>query len=367
MFKKGRKREAKGLAVVYFIIGMLILLIILAVIYFALVELDWSDRIKDPDATMRSYVEMTPDPAAFELADDGLEGDGDSALDVDLTVPTDTPKPTATPTPTPSPTPEPTPSPTSLPATMLAQPRTSGFSLPAASKGDIKAGITRCVVSVGDENKVMYLAGYGYLNDNTFDGAQTQSFLVVRQSKTNQMIAYQMAMRAGISGETHDGALCKNAGNADFEVAFDVSQLYTEDIYELGLVIGYKRQGHRKTSYLYYPFPSDVSFTVLAGQVVEPVKVAGDDAAAVQTESAPLTAGADAAAAPTFIPANNVGTLTEAGTIDTGFDTSEPEDLEPENTFAPPAATQQPTIDNAQDTDISAVQEQIYANQMGIG
>ena len=58
---------------------------------------------------------------------------------------------------------------------------------------------------------------------------------------------------------------------------------------------------------------------------------------------------------------------TEAGTIDTGFDTSEPEDLEPENTFAPPAATQQPTLDNAQDTDISAVQEQIYANQMGIG
>ena len=96
-----------------------------------------------------------------------------------------------------------------------------------------KAGITRCVVSVGDENKVMYLAGYGYLNDNTFDGAQAQSFLVVRQSKTNQMIAYQMAMRAGISGETHDGALCKNAGNADFEVAFDVSQLYTEDIYDI--------------------------------------------------------------------------------------------------------------------------------------
>lgn len=70
MFKKGRKREAKGLAVVYFIIGLIILLIILAVIYFALVELDYSDRMKDPDATVRSYVEMTPEPQEIEAIED---------------------------------------------------------------------------------------------------------------------------------------------------------------------------------------------------------------------------------------------------------------------------------------------------------
>ena len=62
MFKQGRKREAKGLAVLYFIIGLIILLIILAVIYFALDKLDYSDNI-DPDVTMRPYVEQAqPEP-----------------------------------------------------------------------------------------------------------------------------------------------------------------------------------------------------------------------------------------------------------------------------------------------------------------
>ncbi|MBR1560231.1 MAG: hypothetical protein IJ646_08345 [Clostridia bacterium] len=356
MFKKGRKREAKGLAVVYFIIGLIILLIILAVIYFALVELDYSDRIRDPEATIRSYVEMTPDPGAFELEaeDFAPEDDGESPLDVDLTVPTDTPTPSPTPTPTPTPTPEPTPTPTPLPPTMLAQPRTSGFSLPASVTPNMQAGITRCIVSVGDNNKVMYLAGYGFVNDASFDGSQAQTYLVVSQSKTNQLIAYQMTMRPGISGVTHDDAVCKNAANCDFEVSFDVSQLYTEDIYNLGIVIGYKPQGKRKTTYAYYAFPGDVSFTVLAGQVVEPVQVEGG--AAVEDE-ADADDGLGAAA-----PDGGINTG-----FDTGFDTSEPEDLVPENTFIPAVGTQAPTLENAAQTDITALQEQIYANQMGIG
>ena len=61
MLKKGRKREAKGLAVLYFIIGLIILFIILAVIYFALAKLDYSDQV-DPETTMRPYVETTPEP-----------------------------------------------------------------------------------------------------------------------------------------------------------------------------------------------------------------------------------------------------------------------------------------------------------------
>ena len=62
MFKQGRKREAKGLAVLYFVIGLIILLIILAVVYFALVKLDYSDKL-DPNATQRPYVEsQEPQP-----------------------------------------------------------------------------------------------------------------------------------------------------------------------------------------------------------------------------------------------------------------------------------------------------------------
>ena len=388
MFKKGRKREAKGLAVVYFFIGLIILSIILAVIYFALVELDYSDRIRDPEATIRSYVEMTPDPNAFEMEMDDEETafepeDDELQLDVELSAPTETPTPmpTPSPTPTPTPTPEPTPTPTPLPPTMLAQARTSGFTLPASTTENVQAALTKCVVSAGDNNRCMYLAGYGFINDAKFDGAQAQIFLVVSQSTNHQLIAYQATMRAGISGDPHTGAQCKNAANSDFEVAFDVSQLYTEDIYTLGVVIGYKQQGRRKATYIYYPFPTDVNFTVLAGQVVEPVKVAGNA----------LGSGAEAAGAGSYVPGaaapvptlmtgfeeeeSDIEAAPDAGSnaeTDTGFDTTEPEDLVPENTqipqntFIPAGTTQQPTIENAGQADISALQEQIYANQMGI-
>lgn len=383
MFKKGRKREAKGLAVVYFIIGLIILLIILAVIYFALVELDYSDRMKDPDATVRSYVEMTPEPQAFEIPEDEDEGEVEEELplDVDLTAPTDTPEPTPTPTPEPTATPEPTPSPTPLPATMLAQPRTAGFTLPGTTAMNCQAAITKCYVSGADNNKYMYLAGYGFINDAAFDASKMQCFLIVSQTKTNQLIAYQLTMKPGASGVTHDGAMCQNPASADFEVAFDVSTLYTEDIYNLGLVIGYKPPRKRKATFAYYPFPSDVSFTVLAGQVVEPVKVSGAAANAnvIGAANADNSMPADASAALIGAVSATVQPGVAAPLTDSGFDTSEPEDLTPEvaaSSFGQsgivgvqPTATIQPTLENAAATmqDPAIIQQQIMQNQMGIG
>ena len=378
MFKKGRKREAKGLAVVYFIIGLIILLIILAVIYFALVELDYSDRMKDPDAKVRSYVEMTPGPEALDMPEEEEEEEetDEIPLEVDLTTPTDTPEPTPSPTPEPTATPEPTPSPTPLPPTMLAQPRTAGFTLPGKAAQNCQAAITRCAVSAADNNKYMYLAGYGYINDANFDASKMQCFLIVSQTKTNQLIAYQLTMKPGISGVTHEGALCQNAASADWEVCFDVSTLYTEDIYNLGLVIGYKPPRKRKATFAYYPFPSDVNFTVLAGQVVEPVKVSGNAAGsavgAAQTDtSLPADAGAALIGAQTATVQPGVA----APLTDSGFDTSEPEDLTPEAARSAPATvnvptvTQQPTLENAAANmqDPSIIQQQIMQNQMGIG
>ena len=373
MFKKGRKREAKGLAVVYFIIGLIILLIILAVIYFALVELDYSDRMKDPDATVRSYVEMTPEPQVIEPEENVTEEE--SPLEVDLTAPTDTPEPTPSPTPEPTATPEPTPSPTPVPPTMLAQPRTAGFTLPGATAQNCQAAITKCSVSAADNNKYMYLAGYGFINDASFDASKVQAFLIVSQTKTNQLIAYQLTMKPGISGVTHEGALCQNAASSDFEVCFDVSTLYTEDIYNLGLVIGYKPPRKRKATFAYYPFPSDVNFTVLAGQVVEPVKVSGNAAVPAVDALGDSAAPADAGAALLGVPTATVQPGQAAPLTDSGFDTTEPEDLTPETARSAPAnvtiptVTQQPTLENAAAnmTDPSVIQQQIMQNEMGIG
>lgn len=282
MLKQGRKREAKGLAVLYFIIGLIILLIILAVIYFALAKLDYSDKL-DPEATMRPYVEQTQAPVAVEPNEPKAEtvetGTGDSQPEdaVDLTQPTEepTPKPTRkpkkTPNPTAEPTPEPTPEPTALPADKVAQPMKKMPNLPAEPSENGKIGLTTSFVSPADDNKLMYLAGYGYVNEEAFDGAAAKSWLVITEVASGQSIGYPLTNTAGVSGLPHADAVCQNATTCDFEITLDVSQ-YKEGIYSMALVVGYK--DGKKNVFKYYPFSSDVKFTVLDGKVVTPAPAA---------------------------------------------------------------------------------------------
>lgn len=278
MLKKGRKREAKGLAVLYFIIGLIILLIILAVIYFALAKLDYSDRIKNPDASMRAYVQATQAPlSALPAVEAEPAATDEQPEEVDLTVtatPTAEPTPTPTAEPTPTPTPEPTPEPTVIAPELISKSRTSGFKVPDEASANGVVGITECYVSQPDGGKIMYLSGYGYVDEETFDGTKAQSFLVISpvqsEEASKKMIAYQLTMKADASGMDHESAVCQNPNACDWEGYIDVSQ-YSGDIYSLALVIGYETEGSGKTAYAYYPFGSDVNFTVLDGQVVTPV------------------------------------------------------------------------------------------------
>ena len=260
MLKKGRKREAKGLAVLYFIIGLIILFIILAVIYFALAKLDYSDQV-DPETTMRPYVETTPEPEVpEEEPDEGGEFDMPED-EVDLTV---------TPEPTEEPTPEPTPEPTQLPAGSAAVPMTKLPNLPGTASENGKTGITGCYVSAPDDNQLMVISGYGYVNVEGFDGSQAKSWLVVTQVASGQRVGYELPLVAGASGLPHDGAVCQNATACDYQITLNVSQ-YQEGIYSLALVIGYKLPGAKDASFAYYPFGGDVSFTILDGKVITPV------------------------------------------------------------------------------------------------
>lgn len=339
MFEKGRRRESKGLAVLYFIIGLIILLIILGIIYFALVKLDYTDQISDPNAQVRSYVAETPVPtaepedvgafdditadaepvsateapdedAAFDdmddsgdldfadaeagepdpdAFDDGAEPDGEAALegdeafdDVDLDE-VDAFAPdagetdvspeviqTATPSPTPEPTATPEPDPTKVPASKISKARTKNFKVPSKASGNGVIGITECTVYEQNNNSVMRLSGYGYVNSKKFNGKQAKSYMIVTQRSNGKQIAYQLSMKKGISGRPHPKAKCKNAASSDYRMYINVKK-FQDDIYSLALVIAYKPVGGAKVTYAYYPFSSDVSFTVLDGKVVTPV------------------------------------------------------------------------------------------------
>ena len=271
MMKKGRKREDKGLAVAHFIIGFVMLLIILGAIYWTLVELDYSDKVRNPEATIRPYVEATALPGI-------VESTANPPSSVDLT---DAGEPTAEPTekPTATPTPAPTPSPTPVPAELYAQAITSGFNLPDTPTENMVAGITDAVVSIADDNKVMSITGYGYYNDARFDPTQAQTFLVViPQESPQDMAAYAVTLKAGVSGVDHADAVCQNAGMSDFEVVLDVSQ-YRNDIYNLELAV---RFGDRY--WFCYPFDKDLRFTVLDGQVINGLEIDAAEPAKAEPE-----------------------------------------------------------------------------------
>lgn len=283
--QKGYKRNGKGMAVLRFFIGLIVIFIILGVIYFFLSKVDYSDKIAEPNVAMRSYVEMTASPDAGD-GDDSLNSslsviggaDGPTAIlvadatddwFVDLTVtatpeptPVPTPTPTVEPTPVPTPTPEPTPTPTPTPeptkiaSKALSALRKSGFKVPEPTTG-AEAAVTNVYISEPNDNKYVQVQGYGYIDEESFDASKCTIFLIVTNRETGRQIAYKGASRAGASGVDHAGAKCQNVEKADFDVILSVNQ-YDDGYYDLGLVL-YYRDSAGKKAYSYHELGESIA------------------------------------------------------------------------------------------------------------
>ncbi len=288
--KKGYKRTNKAIAVLHFFIGLLMVAIFLIAAYFFLQKWDYSHRL-NPDTTVRPYVEMTATPDGFDAQGVLSNPISDASSVVDLLPtaeptpeptpdPTPTPEPTPLPTatPVPTPTPEPTPDPTRIPSSSLSKSKKSGFTVPSPST-DAVVALTKVYVSAPNNNQYVDITGYCYLDDPSFDAVTSKAFLIVTQAESGKQIAYQASMTPGVSGVTHDAALCQNAANADFEVVLRLKD-YADGEYKLGVVLMYKRDG--KNAYSYY----EVSDTLNV-----------KDEAAVEATQAFANAAADAAAA----------------------------------------------------------------------
>lgn len=251
--QKGYKRTGKAIAVLHFFIGLIVVAILLGVAYFFLQKMDYSGRLS-PDTTMRPYVEMTASPYGEEP--DPTEPVSNNIVDL---TPTDTPEPTPESTPTPEPTPipsptpeptatpEPTPAPTAIPADKLSKYTMDGFVVPPAAS-NITAQLTNIYVSQPDNNATVVLDGYAYIDDSTFDGATANYYLIVTQASSGRQIAYQAAKVAGVSGVSHDNALCLHADSTDFEVVLQVKD-FSDGEYKLGVVMMYTRSGGSTYSY----------------------------------------------------------------------------------------------------------------------
>ena len=268
--QKGYKRNGKGMAVLHFFIGLIIVAILMCALYFFLGKVDYSDKLANPDATMRAYVEMTaaPEnvaviggadgPTAIYVTEPDNQGDASGVVDLTNTptptptatpTPTPTPSPTPIPTPTPAPTPPPTPTPepTKIASKAYSQFKTKGFNVPEPStNGTVE--ITNFYVSEPNNRQVVRLDGYGYLNDASFDGADASIFVIVTNDASGKQRAYKGTMEAGVSGVDHSDAICKNAANTDFSTIFSVAKFADGD-YSLGLIIYYKTADGNAYSY----------------------------------------------------------------------------------------------------------------------
>ena len=307
--QKGYKRSGKGMAVLRFFIGLIVIAILVCVAYFFLAKVDYTDKLANPDASMRPYVEMTAAPGSVSHSSEPVieampvveskpvtetisdaettdipAADANTADYVDVSItaepsatptpvptPTATPEPTAIPTPTPVPTPTPTPSPepTRIASKKYASAKKSGFNVPAPSD-TAEAELTNFYVSAPNENRAIQFNGYCYIDDASFDGDGTQVYMVVTQKATGAQIAYKATMKAGISGADHSAAKCQNAAETDFQL-FINTKSYEDGDYALGLVLYYKTEGG--TVYSYHELPE--SFAVSGGAVVVDESVFG--------------------------------------------------------------------------------------------
>lgn len=306
--QKGYKRKEKGMAVLKFFIGLIVVAILVGVILFFLLKVDYSDKVADPEATMRAYVETTVAPNAqpvaavndtIDIVDiSSLQAEDDLSSLVEATeapVVTAAPTPTATATPTPAPTPistptptpVPTPEPTPIPASMFSAGKVGGFSVPPVS-GDVEGEITKLYVSSANNNAVVQIDSYAYINQELFDASKMYAFMIVTQKASGKQIAYQSQKISGVSGDPHLGAICLNPADADFETVLDVSK-YPDGEYGLGVVIYYQMDNQK--AYAYYEFPQTIS-------------ISGGAAA---------LSGADVGDASAFLPADDEGLSLDEG------------------------------------------------------
>ena len=283
--QRPQANENKTSAIIRFFIGLCVLMILLFFIYYVVAVRDWSYLAGDNSrqtasvsATAASPFD-TPVPAVtatpvVPVVGAPVETDAPYPGDVGSTPapvsPTSTPTAKPTPTPAPTPTPTPTPDPTKIPASEVSAFRSKKFNMPEPGEnGEI--GISRCYVSKPDQYKIIVLEGWGYIDQDDYNGTNSATYLVTTSESTGQQRLYQATNIAGLSGRAHNSK-SMNPAAADWRVTIDVSD-YADGIYKLTLGLGYKPSGISKTTYVVYPFDDAYSFTVLGGEVIVEVPV----------------------------------------------------------------------------------------------
>ncbi|MEG2624442.1 MAG: hypothetical protein RSC06_16250, partial [Clostridia bacterium] len=198
----GDKRQSpaqfrhKGAAIAWFVIALSVLVVGTYLAISMLARYDYEQMLPE-DAKLRvtlpeeGYVPATPTPTP---------------------VPVVTPRPLPTPMPTPNATP--------LPLDWLSSHDTR-MVMPRDTSAKGEAGFTGMSTSDGDENQVMLVTGWAFLDG--FDAQKANVYLVVSAKSGSISKFYEVDVLPGSTGIVHDASRGTNLERADFRAAFNVS------------------------------------------------------------------------------------------------------------------------------------------------
>ena len=175
-------------------------------------------------------------------------------------------EPTVAPLPTKEPAPTATPAPTAVPKELLATAKTKGFKIPESS-GKLVSGITGMETVAANNYGVLHISGFSFINDAKFKGSDFETYVVAKRENTGKLYAYQAKPAPGVSGAQHEDCVVAEVRNADFEVYFDVKKMESA-IYHVSIVTGYKNE-KGKTVYDYNDLGDEIWFTIMNGEVIK--------------------------------------------------------------------------------------------------
>ena len=270
----GIRKNNTGKAIIRFLIGLLIVAVCVLLMYELVLKGDFRSD-KPVEGTVQLGATVMP---TGEYQPSIIKGNTLNASTPEEATPSElfaTPvEPFATPdepeaTPTPVPTATPKPAPTPIPEEEMSKivttfgQRGTAFNKTKFStdKSKINVGVTEFEVSAGDAGKAISLAGWAYANDEKFDGAKSDVYVIVLNSK-NQIVFYEPVIVPGITGNVLEGK-GKNLDQCEFTANIDVSWYYNDD-YRIGAGVVYKTNKEYRYA---FTFGDAYNFTIVDGVV----------------------------------------------------------------------------------------------------
>lgn len=231
--------RSKNAAVTWFMLGLMILIVLGALFYQFIVNYDF-ESFTAGDQPIGNYVPEEGGYVASQYPPDPYAG-GETPAPTALTMQ------------------QPTPVPIDRYAMMNKR------MLMPDSYEKVYGGLTECRASEPDNNRVLVVRGWGYLE--SLNAGKSQVYLAVSSKYGNTHRFYLTTRESGSTAMIHDSSTGTNLDKADFYAAIKIEDTYQDGDYRLGIVVTNTENGIQLSGYT--RLDADYNFNVDNGQITK--------------------------------------------------------------------------------------------------